>query len=597
MRLITSSLRSQLFAAFAAVIVVFGIGVVVSINSVSGLTSSLRTDTARVKMADTLSKDTYNMQGSQLMATLNNGASAKDHERDVKNFAGELTALKPHMTTAADRGAYAAIQQAFAKWQGLDRQAVASAQAHNRAKATALVTGAANDATDALSTDASKLATLISAESARDASSSESSVTVITIVLGLLGVVLAIGIVLVLSRRIVGGIRQMLKAAKALAQGDVDQHVDVKGHDEIAEMGHAFGDVIDYLHETASAAEELGSGNFAVEITPRSERDALRNAFVEMRDRVASVVRSISGTSHTLNASSVQMASTTEEVGRAIGEIAESVGQVASGAEEQVRAVDQMRAMSEEVAVASRASAETASETAQVASEARASAEVGEQAVAKVDEAMRGVQSSSADVSAAIRELGDKSTRIGGIVDTITAISEQTNLLALNAAIEAARAGEQGKGFAVVAEEVRKLAEESQQAAASIADLVSEIRSETERAVTVVEHGVRQTDEGAQTVIAAREAFQQIRQNVESMTERIEQIAASSTQIVDSATRMAENVSSVANVAEESSASTQQVSAATEETSASTQQIASSAQELSATADELQRLVSQFTLS
>ena len=148
MRLITSSLRSQLFAAFAAVIVVFGIGVVVSISSVSGLTSSLRTDTARVKMADTLSKDTYNMQGSQLMATLNNGASAKDHERDVNNFATELAALKPHMTTAADRSAYAAIQQAFAQWQGLDRQAVAFAQAHNRAKATALVTGAANDATD-----------------------------------------------------------------------------------------------------------------------------------------------------------------------------------------------------------------------------------------------------------------------------------------------------------------------------------------------------------------------------------------------------------------------------------------------------------------
>jgi methyl-accepting chemotaxis protein len=597
MRLITSSLRSQLLAAFAAVIVVFGIGVVVSITSVSGVTSTLQTDTARVNMADTLSKDTYNMQGSQLMATLNNGASAKDHAGDAQDFADELAALKPHMTTPADRRAYAAIQQAFAKWQGLDRKAMTFAKAHNRAKATALVTGAANDATDELSTDASTLATLISKEGGQDASSSKSSATVITIVLGLIGVALAIAIVLVLSRRIVGGIRQMLKAAKALAEGDVDQHVDVKGRDEIAEMGRAFGDVIDYLHETADAASEMGSGNFAVEITPRSERDALRNAFVEMRDRVASVVRSISGTSLTLNASSAQMASTTEEVGRAIGEIAESVGQVASGAEEQVRAVDQMRAMSEEVALASRASADTASETAQVAAEARASAEVGEQAVAKVDEAMRGVQGSSADVSAAIRELGEKSTRIGGIVDTITAISEQTNLLALNAAIEAARAGEQGKGFAVVAEEVRKLAEESQQAAASIADLVSEIRSETERAVTVVEHGVRQTDEGAQTVIAAREAFQQIRANVESMTERIEQIAASSTQIVESATRMAENVSSVANVAEESSASTEQVSAATEETSASTQQIASSAQELSATADELQRLVSQFTLS
>jgi len=597
MRLITSSLRNQLFAAFAAVIVVFGIGVVVSISSLSGVSTTLQNGTQRVNMSDTLSKDTYNMQGSQLMATLNNGASAADHAGDVRNFATELAALKPRLATAADRSAYAAIQKDFADWQTQDSRAMSLAKAHQTAKATAVVTGAANDATDKLATEAKGLASLIFKENGQTASSSTSSATVVALALGLVGILLALAVVLVVSRKVVGGARQMLKAAKALAEGDVNQRVDVKGRDEIAQMGRAFGDVIEYLHETAAAAGELGSGNFAVEITPRSDRDALRNAFVEMRDRVASVVRAISGTSTTLNNSSVQMASTTDEVGRAIGEIAASVGQVAVGAEEQVRAVDAMRAMSEEVAQASRASAETASETAQVAAEARASAEVGEQAVAKVDDAMRGVQSSSADVSAAIRELGEKSSRIGGIVDTITGIAEQTNLLALNAAIEAARAGESGKGFAVVAEEVRKLAEESQQAASSIADLVSEIRSETERAVTVVEHGVRQTDEGAQTVIAAREAFQQIRENVESMTQRIEQIAASSTQIVDSATRMAENVSSVANVAEESSASTEEVSAATEQTSASTQQIAASAQDLSATADELQRLVSQFTLS
>ena len=599
MRLITSSLRTQLLAGFAAVTLVFAIGAVVSINSLSSITSALHSGSARIKLADQVSTDTYNMQGSQLMNTLTNGAHANDQAGDVQRFATDLAALARDLQTTADRTDYAAITRAFANWSTLNRRADALAAAHRQATGAALVTGngAANAATDTLSAAANTLASHVMAQDTHDAASNRSSATLIAILLGLLGVALAIGITLLLSRRIVGGVRHMLSAAKALARGDVEQEVEVTGHDEIAVMGRAFADVIEYLRSTAGAAGELASGNFTVEIEPRSDRDALSHAFIELRDRVGAVVRAISGTSATLNRSSAQMASTTEEVGRAITEIADSVGSVATGAEAQVRAVEQARATSEEVALASRHSSQTAAETAEVAAQARASAEVGEQAVAKVDEAMRGVQTSSAEVSAAIRRLGEKSSLIGGIVDTITAIAEQTNLLALNAAIEAARAGEQGRGFAVVAEEVRKLAEESQSATASIANLVGEIRIETERAVVVVEHGSKQTDEGAHTVLAAREAFQQIRHNVESMTSRIEQIAASSAQIVESAQRMQESVSSVASVAEQSSASTEEVSAATEQTSASTQQIAASANELSLTADELEKLVAQFTLS
>jgi methyl-accepting chemotaxis protein len=206
------------------------------------------------------------------------------------------------------------------------------------------------------------------------------------------------------------------------------------------------------------------------------------------------------------------------------------------------------------------------------------------------------VRDASVEASAAIRDLGTKSQRIGGIVDTITAIAEQTNLLALNAAIEAARAGEQGRGFAVVAEEVRKLAEESQRAASSIAELVNEIRTETERTITVVEAGAERGELGAIAVAEAREAFDRIFESVEVVSKRVGGVSAAVEQIAAGAAQVSGDISEVAAVAEESSASAQQVSASAQQTSASTQQIAASAQDLSQTARELDALVGRFTL-
>ena len=114
--------------------------------------------------------------------------------------------------------------------------------------------------------------------------------------------------------------------------------------------------------------------------------------------------------------------------------------------------------------------------------------------------------------------LTDRSGQIGGIVETISSIASQTNLLALNAAIEAARAGEQGRGFAVVAEEVRKLAEESQQAAERIAGLIGEIQAQTAGAARVVTASAEGTRESVETVQRTREAFESIGQAVVDIT-------------------------------------------------------------------------------
>src|SRR6202012_5523103 len=114
MRIITSSLRSQLFAGFALVIAVFGIGVVVAISRLSSITHRLDNGTAQVNLADQLSIDTYNMQGSQLMTVLGGGAGAVDHAGDFQLFRSTFKALGHDLATAADRADYARIRTDFA---------------------------------------------------------------------------------------------------------------------------------------------------------------------------------------------------------------------------------------------------------------------------------------------------------------------------------------------------------------------------------------------------------------------------------------------------------------------------------------------------
>jgi len=367
-------------------------------------------------------------------------------------------------------------------------------------------------------------------------------------------------------------------AIKAMAHGDLTKTVAPKtpqienpAGDEVGDVGRAFNDI------QSKMVEAIGGYN-------------------DTRAQLGSLVGNVSSSAQTLSAASQQMATTSEEAGRAVGEIASAVGEVAQGAERQVRAVEQAKVATEEVASASSAGAQNAQETAEAAVAARSVAEQGAGAVAQASEAMSAVRDSSLHATEAIRELGAKSEQIEGIVATITGIAEQTNLLALNAAIEAARAGEQGRGFAVVAEEVRKLAEESQSAAGSIAGLIGEIQAETAKAVEVVEDGARQTEDGVATVEQAREAFLTLGASVQDMNGRVEQIAAAIQQIASSSQQVRTDMTEVAAVAEQSSASSQQVSASTQQTSASTQQIAASAQELARTAEELERLIGQFSL-
>ena len=240
-------------------------------------------------------------------------------------------------------------------------------------------------------------------------------------------------------------VSDLRKALDAMAKGDLTQSVtpvtppiESTAKDEIGQASNAFDGI-------------------------RTNTVAMVSTYNETRETLAGVIAQIRDTAVNVNAAAAQMAQTSEEAGRAVGEIATAIGGIAEGAERQVKMVTDAQGASELTR----------------------------------DQAGEGIATAER-MGAVIGDLGTRSEQIGGIVETITGIAEQTNLLALNAAIEAARAGEQGRGFAVVAEEVRKLAEESQRAAASISDLIGEIQKATQEAVGVVDREAR----GAFTRIA-----------------------------------------------------------------------------------------------
>lgn len=352
------------------------------------------------------------------------------------------------------------------------------------------------------------------------------------------------------------------------------------------------------LDAFVTVMEKLATGDLRekVKIQANDELGRLAKACNQMVDNLKSLLNQIQKTSGQVAASSEELTASADQSAQVTQSIAQSITGVSEMSSKQADSVNATTAVIEEISAGVEETAATVTLAAEQSGKAVETAKTGNQKIVGAVKQMQSIEETVNRSAEVVAKLGQRSKEIGQIVDTISGIAGQTNLLALNAAIEAARAGEHGKGFAVVAEEVRKLAEQSQEAAKQIETLISEIQLDTENAVVAMSEGTEEVKSGTEAVNGAGEAFMQILEMTEAVNQQSAEISKTMEEIAQGTQQIVDSVQQIDNSSKSVAAESQSVSAATEEQSASMEEIAAASRNLANLAQELQEAATRFNL-
>ncbi|MBT2968718.1 MAG: hypothetical protein B6D72_13715 [gamma proteobacterium symbiont of Ctena orbiculata] len=226
------------------------------------------------------------------------------------------------------------------------------------------------------------------------------------------------------------------------------------------------------------------------------------------------------------------------------------------GVDQQDKETSQLTVAIGELTQAAEEVARNAAGAEQAAVDAKSNANGGSDVVAQVSDSIKRLAKRVDDAAVVVRQLADGTQSIGQVSESITAIAEQTNLLALNAAIEAARAGEQGRGFAVVADEVRNLAQRTQEATHEIQDIIEQLVSASRQAVKVMDGSKKEADQSVSDSNRAGDALAQIASAVESISEMNSVIATAASQQTSVANEINKNIIAINEVSHQTAEGT-----------------------------------------
>ena len=384
----------------------------------------------------------------------------------------------------------------------------------------------------------------------------ETSVHIMGLIIAAI-LILVVGILFFLAKDINNSVGKIVSVTEKAAQGDFSQDIRFNSSDEFGTIASQINSVLQHIRKVVGKVQ-----NATQEVSNSAE--TMKGKVHHTGQILEDVAQTVTvATDHTRNQKEAL-----KETSERIKLIEESVTQSAAATQFGLEVVQQ---------------------TAQKAEEGTS---MSDKTVSQMNDIAKAVEESSKIV----QELGENSKEIGSIVEVISSIAEQTNLLALNAAIEAARAGEHGKGFAVVADEVRKLAESSQQSVQKIGDIIGTIQVTTDKAVVTMNKGYELVKDGRENVSETGKSFHEIVSMIQQADENSQQVMLIISKLREPIEDIVSRTEKISEMSNELSDQMESISIATAEEAQNIIEILENSDDLNSLSQNMEKVAHEFKI-